>query len=158
ALIDDEAINPSFVDPAIALVDILAVRYKGSELLPILYQSRLALVSAQTSLAGQALAAELARLMQAIKPWILEGAPQHYSDLGLTLYRDLADGQLWLQKGGVVENPYGGGESEAISWRHAIDALGPDSSKLDSSEFDSPENIQRMTDVEPMADSHAGHR
>jgi Cu(I)/Ag(I) efflux system membrane fusion protein len=62
--------------------------------------------------------------MLAIKPWILEGAPQHYSDLGLVLYRDLVDNQLWLQKDGVVENPYGDGEWEVVPWKPASNAAG----------------------------------
>jgi Cu(I)/Ag(I) efflux system membrane fusion protein len=152
SLNNNDAINPSFVDPAIALVDNLAVRYHGTKLLSVLDQSKLALVSAQASLRGQALAAELANLMQAITPWILEGAPQHYSDLGLTLHRDIIGGQLWLHKGGVVENPYGDGESELIPWSQVIDGLAPDSSGLDSSEIDPVENTERVKDP------HADHR
>jgi Cu(I)/Ag(I) efflux system membrane fusion protein len=142
ALSKGEAINPSFVDPAIALVDILTVRYRDSELPPILNQSKLALASAKTSLEGQALATDLSRLVLAIKPWILEGAPQHYSDLGLTLYRDLGNAQLWLQKDGDADNPYGANEFEVIPWTQGSRASGLDGS----------ENSQRMKDP------HAGHR
>ncbi|MFQ3244480.1 MAG: Cu(I)/Ag(I) efflux system membrane fusion protein [Arenicella sp.] len=162
SLNNNDAINPSFVDPAIALVDNLAVRYHGTKLLSVLDQSKLALVSAQASLRGQALAAELANLMQAITPWILEGAPQHYSDLGLTLHRDIIGGQLWLHKGGVVENPYGDGESELIPWSQVIDGLAPDSSGLDSSGLDSSEidssEIDPVENTERVKDPHAGHR
>jgi len=142
AIIKQEAINPSFVNPAIALADILSERYQESALLSVLDQSKTALVSAKTRLEGPALAAELARLMQAIKPWILKGAPQHYSDLGLTLYRDLASEQLWIQKGGVVENPYKGSETQVVPWV-----------KVDSSK-----NARNTSAAERQTDLHAGDR
>jgi Cu(I)/Ag(I) efflux system membrane fusion protein len=116
ALIDGETIDPIFVDPAISLIDLLVQRYKNTDLIIILDQSKNALLNAKISSKGQALAADLSALMQAIKPWILEGVPQHYSDLGLTLYRDLGSEKLWLQKNGDPVNPYGNAESVVFAW------------------------------------------
>lgn len=115
-LVSGETIDPKFVDPAIVLNDVLVQRYADTELEAILRDSKLALTTAQISLKNASLASDLDRLVNAIKPWLFKGAPQHYSDLGLTVHRELNTGRLWLQKGGAVTNPYSNGESEVIAW------------------------------------------
>ena len=65
---------------------------------------------------GEALAVELARLVEALEPWLIEGAPIHYRDAGLTLFRDAETERLWLQEGGTPRNPYGDGEAEIVAW------------------------------------------
>ncbi|MFT6408197.1 MAG: Cu(I)/Ag(I) efflux system membrane fusion protein, partial [Arenicella sp.] len=154
-LINGKAVDPSFVDPAIALAEVLSQRYPESELVLILEQSKGALIGAQTSLESQALAADLARLMQAIKPWILDAAPQHYADLGLTLYRQLSTDQLWLQKDGVIGNPYGDGESEAVAWPRPTSGSGTGTTGTGTTGL---LEIKLSVEAEQTADPHAGHR
>jgi Cu(I)/Ag(I) efflux system membrane fusion protein len=149
-LISGGSIQVNFVDPAIELADLLAEQYQKSELVPILQQSKQALIAAQVGAENQALAVALASLMQAMKPWILDAAPAHYANEGLTLYRDLGTGQLWLQKDGAGENPYGEGESVTLAW--------PKSSRGPALEgIEKPEaNLEPQ--AEQTVDPHAGHR
>lgn len=121
-LLKGDSIDPSFAEPAIFLADSLSERFAGTELELILRNSQQVLSAAKTALEGDALATELDRLMQAIEPWLLEGAPQHYSDLGLKLYREIDTGRLWLQISGEALNPYGDSDAELVSWLSASDA------------------------------------
>ena len=97
ALIDDYRIDPYFADPALQLGDSLMQRFSNTRLVPILKSAQAALRSAKESGAGQALATNLASLMEALETWLLEGAPAHYDKAGLTLYIEDDTGRLWLQ-------------------------------------------------------------
>lgn len=56
----------------------------------------------------------LATLMETLRPWIVEGRPGYYSDLGLTIF--LTDsGRLWLQFAGEGENPYAVGAFREVA-------------------------------------------
>jgi Cu(I)/Ag(I) efflux system membrane fusion protein len=149
-LISGGSIQVNFVDPAIELADLLAEQYQKSELVPILQQSKQALIAAQVGAENQALAVALASLMQAMKPWILDAAPAHYANEGLTLYRDLGTGQLWLQKDGAGENPYGDGESVTLAW--------PKSSRGSALEGIDKPKASLEPQAEQTVDPHAGHR
>ncbi len=116
ALTDGYRIEPSFVDPAIALGDQLARRFANSRLAAVIEASQVALREAKDATTGAPLAAQLARLMVALEPWLLEGAPQHYQQAGVSLFRDRESGQLWLQKTSTPNNPYGAGAAELIDW------------------------------------------
>ena len=116
ALTDDYDIDPLFVDPAIDLAPVLQNRFANTKLTPVIQASEAALVAARNSSGENALATHLAQLVSALKPWLLEGAPQHYRDAGLTLYRDKATGHYWLQENGAVSNPYSADGEEKIDW------------------------------------------
>lgn len=116
ALTDRYRIDPYFVDPALGLGETLRVRFSGTKLIPILEEAEAALRAAKESREGEALAMELARLMTALAPWLLEGAPLHYRDAGLTLFRETETGRMWIQEGDAPHNPYGDGEFEAVAW------------------------------------------
>ncbi len=150
ALVTREAIDPKLVDPAIALTDVLTQRYVETELEAILRDSKSALIAAQTSLNNNALSTELDRLVNAMKPWLFKGAPQHYSDNGLRVYSELNSGRLWLQKGGPVTNPYGNAESEIIAWPKS--KLGSNASNV------IPEPMVQNDSDEQESDPHAAHR
>lgn len=149
-LISGGSIKVNFVDPAIELADLLTEQYQKSELVPILKQSKQALIAAQVGAENQALAVALASLMQAMKPWILDAAPAHYANEGLTLYRDLGTEQLWLQKEGAGENPYGEGESVTLAWPKSISGSAVEG-------IDKPKASVEPQD-EQTVDPHAGHR
>ena len=116
ALIDRYRIDPYFVDPALGLGAEVRLRFAGTRLVPILEGGEAALRAAKEARSGAALASQLARLTAALEPWLLEGAPVHYRDLGLSMFRDTRTGRLWLQEGGRARNPYGGGEAQAVTW------------------------------------------
>jgi Cu(I)/Ag(I) efflux system membrane fusion protein len=78
--------------------------------------------------------------MKAIEPWLLEGAPVHYRNARLTLYRDADSGKQWLQESGPARNPYGDGSSETIEWPDPM--VGMDAAESER----------------PAIDPHSGHR
>ncbi|MBU3922589.1 MAG: efflux RND transporter periplasmic adaptor subunit, partial [Alphaproteobacteria bacterium] len=85
-------------------------------LVPILEEAEAALRAAKEADDAGALAGELARLMSALEPWLLGGAPVHYREAGLSLFSDTETGRLWLQEGTAPLNPYGDGETERVPW------------------------------------------
>jgi len=116
ALIDGYQIDPYFLDPTLALISKLESEFDGSKLAPILSESKSAILSAKNNRSGDDLAASLARLMTALDPWLVLGAPSHYNQKGVLLFSDVQTGRLWLQLGGQAANPYGNGESRLIPW------------------------------------------
>lgn len=125
ALTDGYRIDPYFVDPALRLGKTLRTRFAGTALIPILEDAETALRTAKTAGEGDALAAELARLMAALEPWLLEGAPVHYRDAGLSLFRDTGSKRLWLQEGDAPRNPYSKGEAERVTWPDPMAEIQP---------------------------------
>ncbi|MBU4569055.1 MAG: efflux RND transporter periplasmic adaptor subunit, partial [Alphaproteobacteria bacterium] len=116
ALIDGYRIDPRFVDPALGLGEALRTRLADTVLVPILEEAEAALRAAKEADDAGALAGELARLMSALEPWLLGGAPVHYREAGLSLFSDTETGRLWLQEGTAPLNPYGDGETERVPW------------------------------------------
>ncbi|MEE4203384.1 MAG: efflux RND transporter periplasmic adaptor subunit [Halieaceae bacterium] len=116
ALVDRYAIDPYFVQPAVGALEALVSRYDNTRLAPLLKKALAALGAAREVREGAALAAELARLVDALTPWLLEGRPAHYRDQGLSLYEIETAGQRWLQQGGDPLSPYGEGEVVRVDW------------------------------------------
>ncbi|WP_300396808.1 efflux RND transporter periplasmic adaptor subunit [Henriciella sp.] len=116
ALRDGYDIDPLFVDPALALVPVLRDRYANTKLAPVMDATQTALAAAQDVTDREDLATQLSDLVEALKPWLLEGAPQHYSEAGLVLYRDTATGRYWLQEEAKPANPYSADGAERIDW------------------------------------------
>ena len=121
SLVNDDAIDPAFLQPAIDLSDSLLSRFNGTELAPIVSEAQAILRNTQTSDGHEALARQLSELTQVIQPWITEGAAQHYQNQGLALYRDLETGRVWVQKKGDIGNPYGNGVAEPIVLPMSVD-------------------------------------
>ncbi len=143
ALTDGYRIDPYFLDPALGLGETLRIRFSNTKLVPILENAEAALRAAKTVRRGEPLADELARLMKALEPWLLSGAPIHYRDAGFVLFRDAGSGHLWIQEGGDPRNPYGDGEAETIAW--------PDPMAVGGAAM---ETSKRRAPVDP----HAGHK
>ena len=116
ALTDGYRIDPYFVDPALELGETLRMRFAGTQLAPLLEQAEAALRGAKTARESEALAGELARLMEALEPWLLNGAPVHYREAGLSLFREAGTGRLWLQDSKTPQSPYGDAEAERVAW------------------------------------------
>lgn len=140
ALTDRYAIDPYFLDPAIALGDKLGERFAQTKLEPIVSKAQAVLRDAKTAGEGEALADKLARLMAVLEPWLVDGAPVHYREAGLTLYRETGTDRLWLQESGDPANPYGDAGATVVAW--------PD-----------PMATTAMDEAERRpVDPHAGHR
>lgn len=129
ALIDGYRIDPYFVDPALGLGETLRVRFADTKLVPILEEAEVALRAARNAREGKPLAIELTRLMAALEPWLLEGAPVRYRDAGLSLFRETGSGHLWLQEGAAPRNPYGDGGAELIPWPDPMESMGSSATK-----------------------------
>jgi Cu(I)/Ag(I) efflux system membrane fusion protein len=116
ALTDGYRIDPNFVDPAIQLGERLQTRFANTKLVPILEMSETILRVAKDARKDQALADQLSQLMEALEPWLLEGAPIHYRDAGLTLFKDAESGRIWLQESEAPTNPYSDADAEIVAW------------------------------------------
>lgn len=140
AATDGYRIDPYFVDPALGLGETLRVRFANTKLVGILEESEAALRAAKTAREGEALATELDRLVNALEPWLLEGAPVHYRDAGLTIFREAETGRLWIQEGTAPRNPYSERDAEGVVWPDPMAGI-----------------EMRASDSRPI-DPHAGHR
>lgn len=125
ALTDGYRIDPYFVDPALALGETLRTRFAGTKLVPIIEEAEAALRAAKTAREGEALASELARLTEALEPWLLEGAPVHYREAGLSLFQEAGTGRLWLQVGDTSRNPYGDTDATRVDWPDPMAEMQP---------------------------------
>lgn len=125
AITDAYKIEPTFVDPALGLGETLRVRFAETQLVPVLEGAEAALHAAKAAREGDALAAELAQLVEALAPWLLEGAPAHYRDAGLSLFKEAGSGRLWIQEGDTPRNPYGDGEVQRIAWPDPMAGMQP---------------------------------
>ena len=52
----------------------------------------------------------LADSTASLTPWVVEGRPRYYAELGLTLFTTV-DGRAWIQFKGEMQNPYGSVEA-----------------------------------------------
>ena len=116
ALTDGYAIDPYFVDPALALVEPLRSRFGATALNDVLTQAEAALLQAKSSDTPEDLRTALAALMRALEPWLLEGAPSSYAARGVVMFEDTISGRRWLQDARPARNPYGDGGSTPVPW------------------------------------------
>ena len=120
ALIDGYRIDPFFLDASLKAGDVLLVTFGETRLAPVVRSSmeavRRAKLSPEADDHEQALEAALQDLMISLEPWLMDGAPVHYRDLGLTLFREDTTDRLWLEEGATANNPYGGSSGKPIDW------------------------------------------
>ena len=126
ALIDRYRIDPLYLEPTIGIGERLRRQFGGSQLVPILEEAEAALRLAQVAGTEDALADALAALSSALEPWMLEGAPAHYRDAGLLLFRDHATKRLWLQEAAAPRNPFGSRQAEHVAWPDPMATSGAD--------------------------------
>lgn len=116
ALIDGYDVQPTFIDPAIAIRDLLWPRYKNTQLAYILDDARAALSDARNAKSESEVQAALSRLTASLRPWVISGAPDHYRKKKLALFQEKSGGRLWLQLSGRALNPYGRGPGRQLPW------------------------------------------
>lgn len=150
ALVDGYTLDPYFVDGLIKAGDDLAVRFESSTLMPVIQGSIAALNTAKEAGQAKQLQVALAQLMVAIEPWLLRGAPIHYRDLDLALYRENESGRFWLQENNKSNNPYGNGIGVVIPWPDPMAGVNPDI----SIKLISPEVRKNMVRGETTIDGH----
>ena len=116
ALTDGYDIDPIQLDPAIEVKTFLWPAFQHTRLAFVMTDAVSAVESAKAARTESELKSALAQLVAALKPWLLEGAPQHYKEKGVTLFEGHSDDRLWLQLSGPSANPYGSGHAMKIEW------------------------------------------
>ena len=116
ALVDGYDLEASYLDPAISVRDFMWPQFKNTKLAFVIDDAAKALKQAKEAKSESEIHAALARLTEALKAWMLEGAPKHYMERKVALHTDKKSGRIWIQLEGEPINPYGRGESEIIAW------------------------------------------
>lgn len=116
AIVDGYDVDPKFLEPAIEVKSLLWPAFQHTQLAFVMQDSVKELKKAQAARTSSELHAALAGLTAALRPWMHDGAPQHYAEKKVSLYRDAATGRRWLQMAGKPVNPYGKGEAELVAW------------------------------------------
>lgn len=146
ALVDGYDIDPKQLDPAIEIKTFLWPAFQHTRLAYVMTDAVAALELAKVAKAESESRLAFAQLVEALKPWLLEGAPQHYKTKNVLLFKDHGSERMWLQMAGKPANPYGSGHAMKIDW--------PDMKKL---------NAEAATAADAQANqpsrgsSHAGH-
>jgi Cu(I)/Ag(I) efflux system membrane fusion protein len=124
ALTDGYRIEPTFIDPVLALEPTLTARFAGTRLAPVVKGAAAALRKARAAEEGDDLADALASLMRAIDPWLMDGAPGHYAEKGLAIFED-ASGRRWLQESGPARSPFGSEVPIPVEWPERTASVRP---------------------------------
>ena len=115
ALVDGYDLEPNFLDAAISIRDLLWPRYGRTQLGFVLDDAVAAIKQAQQARTTTEVSDALGRLVDALKPWIMEGAPGHYQGKQVVMFSDALD-RHWLQIGARPFNPFGSEPAEAVPY------------------------------------------
>lgn len=102
------------IKPALQLNDHLLPLFRGTKLQFVLEEAERALQEAQASITQTQRLRAMAALVEALKPWVLEGDPAHYHAQGLKLFLDHKTGFHWFQLQEAMLHPYGDGHAVEI--------------------------------------------
>lgn len=116
ALVDGYDLDPKQLDPAIEVKTFLWPAFQHTRLAYVMTDAVTALESAKAAKTESELRSALAQLVSALKPWLVEGAPQHYKKKDVVLYKDHGNDKLWIQMKGTTSNPYGSGHAMKVDW------------------------------------------
>lgn len=146
ALTDGYDIDPKQLDPAIEVKTFLWPAFQHTRLAFVMTDAVTALESAKAARTESELKSALAQLVAALKPWLLEGAPQHYKKKDVTLYMDHGKDRLWLQMSGPPANPYGSGHAMKVDWP-----------EIKQNEAQAETSTPASEELAPRGSSHVGH-
>ncbi|MEL6623207.1 MAG: efflux RND transporter periplasmic adaptor subunit, partial [Pseudomonadota bacterium] len=116
ALIDGYDVEPKFLDPAIEVKAILWPAFQHTQLAFVMEEAVAKIEKAKRAQTVSEQQAALAALVSALAPWMRGGAPTHYAEKGVVMFRDTASGRSWVQMKGRALNPYSRGKSEPMLW------------------------------------------
>lgn len=119
----------NLIQPALQLNAHLVPSFRGTKLQFILEQAEAALIEASAAITRTDQRSALASLVNALRPWLLEGNPSHYRSKGLKLFLDHGTGFYWVQLGGKMLHPYGDGHAVEINIPSAVSAETPEVSE-----------------------------
>lgn len=106
--------DANMLAPAQQLNQHLMPVFKDTQLKFVLEDAEKALQAVNEAITDQARKKALADLVLAIKPWITEGKPETYKELGVQLFLDHETGYYWLQFDDDMTNPYGQGHAVEV--------------------------------------------
>lgn len=109
ALIDQYDIDTHYLSPTIAAGNTLSERFPNTLLHAEITKMQRILLDIQKTGDSKSLGSQLAILTEALTPWLLQGMPAHYHQLGIRLYQDVESGHYFIQEGNVPSNPFGSG-------------------------------------------------
>ncbi|MEO0810117.1 MAG: efflux RND transporter periplasmic adaptor subunit [Pseudomonadota bacterium] len=115
-LVDGYDPDPAFLDPVLEVRKLMWPRFKDTKLAFVLVDGANAVRAAQKAKSESEVQDALARLTNALRIWMLEGAPEHYKSRNVSLFTDKESGRVWVQMQGRPYNPYGRGEVAEIAW------------------------------------------
>lgn len=133
------------IKPALQLNQHLLPAFRGTKLQFVLEEAERALQEAQASITETERLRAMAALVNALKPWILEGNPGHYFNKGLRLFLDHGTGYHWLQREEKMLHPYGQG--------HAIEVEIPSETAM----IDNKKSAEAPEVTQPVGGAHAHH-
>ncbi len=122
--------NPSMIMPAITLGDHLMPIFRGTKLQFVLEDAERALKNTKDNVTDEQWRKTLNNLVVALKPWLLEGHPQHYKGKGLHLYMAHGIDKYWLQLEDIPQNPYGEGHDMKVDWPDKTETIAPEMSEM----------------------------
>lgn len=132
SLTDGYDIEPKFLDPAINVKTMLWPAFQHTRLAFVMQDSVTALEKAKAARSTSELRGALAQLVEALKPWLQDGAPRHYEEKKLALLKDMRSGESWVQMAGKPLNPYSDGAAELIPWPNPPVSDNPNSSNSEA--------------------------
>lgn len=133
------------IKPALQLNQHLLPVFRGTKLQFVLEEAERALQEAQAAITETERLRAMAALVEALKPWVLEGNPAHYKGKGLRLYVDHGTGYLWLQLEENMRHPYGQG--------HAVEIEIPSETAMNANK----ESAEAPEVTQPVGGAHAHH-
>lgn len=119
-LTTDTTITGEYLTPALSAIPQLQGNYENTKLAPILTSAEKALKSAQAANTKLKLQAALKALTSSLLPWIIIGAPEHYTKNNIKVFTDTPSGSNWLQLISSPKqhpiNPYGSAAAIPVSF------------------------------------------
>lgn len=147
ALGNGTGVDPEQLEPAIEVKTFLWPEFQHTRLAFLLTDSVTALQSAQAAKTQSEVRSALSQLVATLNPWVLEGAPKHYKDKGIAVFKDHASDRFWMQLAGPPTNPYGAGHAMKVDW--------PDVDEQPNSSV--PTAPPHDANAVPRGSNHAGH-
>jgi len=154
SLVEDSDVDSDKLKPAIEIKTLFWPKFQHTRLAYVMSDAVKALKKARAAQTKSEMQTVLNELISALEPWLMEGAPGHYQERKVVLFKDARSVRKWLQMAGKPRDPYSSGASVMIPWpkpkekppvAQSDDASGPG------------DNSKAATAGNPMRGSHAGH-
>ncbi|MGH1419914.1 MAG: efflux RND transporter periplasmic adaptor subunit [Hyphomicrobiaceae bacterium] len=116
AMVDGYDPDAKFLQPAVEIKKFMWPAFRHTKLAFVMTGAQDAIKKAQKAETESEMQSALDELVASLKPWMLEGAPGHYAEKKVALFKDEGSGRHWLQMKGKPVNPYGNGAAAIMPW------------------------------------------